>query len=198
MLKRAFDVVASSLGLMVLAIPMAVIAILIKIDSPGPVFFRQERVGRGGRPFRIYKFRTMRDHAGGGSLTVGADTRVTRSGAFLRRYKLDEFPQLLNVIVGDMSLVGPRPEVPEYAFVYPEQERVWSVRPGITDPASVELRAESDLLARVDDPDRYYREVLLPRKTSAYLDYIERSSLRYDVVVILSTLWRVFRRPEGD
>lgn len=197
MAKRLFDIAASSLGLMVLAIPFGLVAILIKLDSAGPVLYRQTRVGRGGSTFEILKFRSMYVDNVGMSITVGRDPRITRIGGFLRRYKIDELPQLLNVVVGDMSLVGPRPEVPEYAHVYPEQERVWSVRPGITDPTSISLRNEAEVLAQVDDPDRYYREVLLRRKTEAYLAYIERASLRYDVSVILHTLWKLVTRPEG-
>ncbi len=195
-MKRLLDVAASAAGLLVLALPFVVVAAIVKLDSPGPAFFRQVRIGRGGRPFRIWKFRTMSVTAPseGGSITVGEDRRVTPVGRSLRRYKIDELPQLINVLAGEMSLVGPRPEVPEYAFLLPGQERVWSVRPGITDPTSLELRDESDLLAAQDDPESYYREVLLPRKTEAYLRYIDERSLVYDVRVILSTLWRVFVR----
>lgn len=195
-MKRLLDVAASALGLFVLAFPFLVIAAAVRLDSPGPAFFRQERIGKGGRPFRIWKFRTMGVSAPqeGGSLTVGEDSRVTRVGRFLRRYKIDELPQLVNVLLGEMSLVGPRPEVPEYAFLLPGQERVWSVRPGITDPTSLELRDESDLLAAQRDPESYYLQVLLPRKTEAYLRYIDERSLVYDVRIILSTLWRLLFR----
>lgn len=199
MLKRAFDIAASAVGLLVLGIPLLVVALLVRLDSPGPALFRQVRVGRGGKPFRVLKFRTMRVDASSGPLvTVQGDPRVTRRGATLRRYKIDELPQLVNVLVGDMSLVGPRPEVPEYATVYPEQARVWSVRPGITDPLTLELRNESDLLKGIDDPDRYYREVLLPRKVEGYLRYIDERSFLYDVRVILETVAKVLSGPEGS
>ena len=196
-MKRLFDIIASGIGLLFLALPLTVIALAVSLDSPGPVFYRQVRVGRGGTTFRIFKFRTMRTASAGPSITVGEDPRITRVGRFLRAYKLDELPQLINVLVGQMSLVGPRPEVPEYAHVYPEQERVWSVRPGITDPTSIEFRNEAELLAGVDDPESYYRDVLLKQKTTAYLAYIERASLRYDIAVILETLLRIVRRSEG-
>lgn len=196
-MKRLFDILASGIGLLVLALPLSLIALAVRLDSAGPVFYRQVRVGRGGTTFRIFKFRTMRAASAGPSITVGEDPRITRVGRFLRAYKLDELPQLINVLLGQMSLVGPRPEVPEYAHVYPEQERVWSVRPGITDPTSIELRNEAELLAGVDDPESYYRDVLLKQKTTAYLAYIERASLRYDIEVILETLLRIVRRSEG-
>lgn len=197
--KRLFDLIASAGGLLLLAVPMAIVAIVIKVDSPGPVFFRQRRVGRGGRTFRIYKFRTMSIQPNAGSLlTVGEDPRITRIGRRLRKWKIDEFPQLINVVLGDMSLVGPRPEVPEYAFLYPEQERVWSVRPGITDPTSLRLRDESGLLAGVADPEAYYRDVLLPKKIEAYLEYIDHMSLRYDVGVVFDTLRTLYGASRGD
>lgn len=197
--KRLFDLIASAVGLLLLAVPMAIVAIVIKVDSPGPVFFRQRRVGRGGRTFRIYKFRTMSIQPNAGSLlTVGEDPRITRIGRRLRKWKIDEFPQLINVVLGDMSLVGPRPEVPEYAFLYPEQERVWSVRPGITDPTSLRLLDESGLLAGVADPEAYYRDVLLPKKIEAYLEYIDHMSLRYDVGVVFDTLRTLYGASRGD
>lgn len=197
--KRLFDLIASAVGLLLLAVPMAIVAIVIKVDSPGPVFFRQRRVGRGGRTFRIYKFRTMSIQPNAGSLlTVGEDPRITRFGRRLRKWKIDEFPQLINVVLGDMSLVGPRPEVPEYAFLYPEQERVWSVRPGITDPTSLRLLDESGLLAGVADPEAYYRDVLLPKKIEAYLEYIDHMSLRYDVGVVFDTLRTLYGASRGD
>ena len=148
-------------------LPGLVVAALIRWDSPGPVFFRQERVGRFGRPFRIHKFRTMRVNAEqAGQLTVGADVRITRIGAFLRAHRLDELPQLIDVFLGDMSLVGPRPEVPRYVAHYPAALRdvVLSVRPGITDPASLRFRNESEQLAAAADPEREYIEVILPAK----------------------------------
>ena len=147
-LKRLFDIAASAIGLLLLAPVLLGIAIWIKRDSPGPVFFRQERIGRHGQPFRIYKFRSMRQDNAGLQITVGEDARITRSGRFIRAYKLDELPQLINVLRGDMIVVGPRPEVPRYVALYPAEVRaeVLSVRPGITDLASVQYRSESTLL----------------------------------------------------
>ncbi len=190
-MKRAFDVLASALGLALLWLPGLVVAALIRWDSPGPVFFRQERVGRFGRPFRIHKFRTMRVNAEqAGQLTVGADARITRIGAFLRAHRLDELPQLIDVFLGDMSLVGPRPEVPRYVAHYPAalREVVLSVRPGITDPASLRFRNESEQLAAAADPEREYIEVILPAKLACAADYAQHASFVTDVGVLLRTL----------
>lgn len=187
------------MGLLVLAPVFAAVAMAITVTSPGPVFFRQVRVGRAGEPFRIYKFRTMRldAEAVGGQLTVSGDPRVTRVGVYLRASKIDELPQLINVLLGDMSLVGPRPEVPRYVALYtPEQRRVLRVRPGITDPASILYRDEAAVLARADDPERAYIDEVLPHKLEINLAYLERRSLASDVGVILSTVWRLVRR--GD
>src|SRR3990167_7822309 len=152
MAKRVFDLVVAGLGLLLIAPLFLLIALALKLDSPGPVFFRQERVGRGGRPFRIQKFRPKRDGAAGAQITVAADASITRVGALLRRSKLDELAQLIDVIEGTMSLVGPRPEVPRYVAMYPPalRDKVLSVRPGITDIASIEYRQESTVLARAD------------------------------------------------
>jgi len=190
-MKRAFDVLASALGLALLWLPGLVVAALIRWDSPGPVFFRQERVGRLGRPFRIHKFRTMRvDAEQAGQLTVGADARITRIGAFLRAHRLDELPQLIDVFRGEMSLVGPRPEVPRYVAHYPAALRdvVLSVRPGITDPASLRFRNESEQLAAAADPEREYIEVILPAKLACAADYAQHASFVTDVGVLLRTL----------
>lgn len=190
-MKRAFDVLASALGLALLWLPGLVVAALIRWDSPGPVFFRQERVGRFGRPFRIHKFRTMRvDAEQAGQLTVGADARITRIGAFLRAHRLDELPQLIDVFRGEMSLVGPRPEVPRYVAHYPAalREVVLSVRPGITDPASLRFRNESEQLAAAADPEREYIEVILPAKLACAADYAQHASFVTDVGVLLRTL----------
>ena len=201
--KRAFDLAIAALGLVLLSPLLAAIALAVTLDSPGPVFFRQERVGRGGVPFRIHKFRTMRhDAAGAGpQLTVGADARITRVGAFLRRAKLDELAQLLDVLAGSMSLVGPRPEVPRYVALYPAELRdvVLSVRPGLTDLASIEFRDEAALLARAADPEREYVEVVMPRKLALAARYVRTRSLGLDVTI----LWRTLRlllagRPVGD
>jgi lipopolysaccharide/colanic/teichoic acid biosynthesis glycosyltransferase len=202
MASRAFDLLAASLGLVVLSPLFLVVAIMIKLGSPGPVFFRQERVGRGGVPFRMHKFRSMRPDAEkhGGLLTVGADPRITRVGAFLRATKLDELPQLIDVVKGDMALVGPRPEVPRYVAHYtPEQRRVLDVRPGITDPASIRYRDESEVLAKAADPERTYVEEVMPHKLAINLEYQARRTLASDIGVIFATLARIVRRePEGD
>ncbi|HEU4950851.1 MAG TPA: sugar transferase [Holophagaceae bacterium] len=188
---RIFDGLAALLGLLILLPFFAIIALLVKLQDRGPVFYRQERVGRGGRPFRIWKFRTMvvdADRAGK-PLTVGADPRVTRIGAFLRRWKLDELPQLLNVVAGEMGLVGPRPEVPKYVAHYTEEQRaVLALRPGVTDLASIAYRNESELLAGLEDPEAHYLQVILPDKIRINLDYSARASLGRNLKVILATL----------
>lgn len=189
-MKRLFDIIASGLGLIVLSPLFAVLAVWIKADSPGPVFYRQTRVGRGNRDFRLYKFRSMRpDSDKLGLITVGAhDPRVTRSGYYIRKYKLDEFPQLINVFVGDMSLVGPRPEVRKYVDMYtPEQMRVLSVRPGITSLASIRYRNENDILAAAPDPDRCYIEQVMPDKLAIDLEYVDRATFWNDIKLIFST-----------
>ena len=196
MAKRLFDLICASAGVLVLSPMLLVIALWIRLDSRGPVFFRQQRVGRFGVPFRIHKFRTMQDDATAGApalgpqLTVGADPRITRAGRFLRRTKLDELPQLLDVLAGTMSLVGPRPEVPRYVAMYPAalREKVLSVRPGITDLASIAFRDEGALLAAAVDPEREYTEVVLPTKLRLAADYVDRASLAYDMLLIALTL----------
>jgi lipopolysaccharide/colanic/teichoic acid biosynthesis glycosyltransferase len=197
LLKRIFDVVASMLALVLLAPVLLAIGVAIRLDSPGPVLFRQERVGRHGVPFRIHKFRTMVADAAqrGLPLTVGADPRITRVGTFLRRSRLDELPQLIDVLRGAMSLVGPRPEVPRYLPHYPQplRERVLSVRPGITDPSSLEFLDEATLLAAAADPEREYIDRILPRKLQAAADYAERASLWTDLGVIARTLRALVR-----
>ena len=196
--KRLFDLAGSALALLLLAPLFALIALRIKLDSPGPVFFRQQRVGRGGRPFRIHKFRTMVADAPqrGPALTVGADPRITRTGAWLRRTRLDELPQLIDVLQGRMSLVGPRPEVPRYVQHYPPglRERALAVRPGITDPSSLAHLDEGALLAAAADPEREYIEAILPRKLQAAADYAERASLWTDLQVIARTLKLLVQR----
>ncbi len=194
MATRAFDLVAASLGLLVLAPLFVVIALLIRLGSPGPALFRQERVGLHGRPFRIYKFRTMHQDAEavGGQLTVGGDRRITPVGAFLRRFKIDELPQLINVVRGEMALVGPRPEVPRYVAHYDARQRaVLAVRPGITDPASIEFSAENELLQASGDPEATYLHEVMPTKLAMNLSYLERRTLRSDIGVILATLRRI-------
>ncbi|MEX8492413.1 sugar transferase [Sphaerotilus sp.] len=198
MAKRLLDLLLSGLGLAVLALPLALVALAIKLDSPGPVFYRQVRVGRFGRAFRIHKFRTMAHNPAdrGPQLTVGADARITRVGAVLRRTKLDELAQLFDVFEGTMSLVGPRPEVPRYVALYPAdlREKVLSVRPGITDFASIEYRDESTLLAQSSDPERTYREVILPAKLALQARYVDRSGLGTDLVLIGRTVWAIIAR----
>lgn len=192
MAKRVFDLLGASLALLLLSPLMLAIALAIKLDSRGPVFFRQQRVGRHGVPFFIHKFRSMVADAPqrGPALTVGDDPRITRIGRWLRRTRLDELPQLLDVLAGTMSLVGPRPELPQYVAQYPSllRERVLSVRPGITDPSSLLHLDEAEQLARAADPEREYIEVILPRKLQCAADYAARASLRSDLGVLLRTL----------
>ena len=190
MLKRAFDIAASSIGLLALSPVFAAVALWIKCDSRGPVFYRQTRVGRGNRDFRLFKFRSMRpDSDRLGLITVGGrDPRVTRSGYYIRKYKLDELPQLINVFLGDMSLVGPRPEVRKYVDMYtPEQMRVLDVRPGITSLASIRYRNENDILAASEDPDRTYIERVMPDKIAIDLEYVPKANLWTDIRLIFST-----------
>ena len=193
-MKRFFDIVASGLGLIMLSPLFLIVAIWIKLDSPGPVFFRQVRVGRYNKDFRIFKFRTMRVGSDKGSqITIGGrDPRVTRAGYWLRKFKIDELPQLINVFIGDMSLVGPRPEVRRYVDLYtPEQMHVLDVRPGITDAASIKFRNESEFLKQVDDPEKHYIEVIMPMKLDLYLQYVNCHSFKGDIRLILETLWTV-------
>ena len=192
LLKRLFDFFFSLLGVIMLLPLFLFISLWIKIDSSGPVFFRQERVGRFGKSFRIFKFRTMclDAEAKGRQITVGEDPRITRSGRFLRHYKLDELPQLLNVVSGEMSLVGPRPEVPRYVALYPAavREQVLSVPPGITDYASIEYKDENAILGRAADPDRAYIEEVMPVKLGYYQRYVAERSLWVDFMLIMKTL----------
>ena len=196
-MKRLFDIVASSLGLIALSPLFLVLALWIKADSRGPVFYRQTRVGKDNRDFRLYKFRSMRPDADKGSLITigGRDPRVTRSGYYIRKYKLDEFPQLINVLKGDMSLVGPRPEVRKYVDMYtPQQMKVLSVRPGITSPASIRYRNENEILAAADDPDRCYIEQVMPDKLRIDLEYVGNASLANDIRLILSTFKEIIAK----
>ena len=195
MAKRLFDIISSSIGLLCLAPVFVVMAIWIKLDSRGPVFYRQTRVGRYGRDFRIFKFRSMRVGSDKGrQITVGErDPRITRSGYFIRRYKIDELPQLINVFLGDMSIVGPRPEVRKYVDLYSEEQRkVFQVRPGITDLASIKYRNENELLSQVDDPDTYYIDVIMPDKLAINLEYIRHQSFMGDIKIIFNTLFKIF------
>jgi lipopolysaccharide/colanic/teichoic acid biosynthesis glycosyltransferase len=192
MAKRLFDILCAGVGLLLLSPLLLAVAVWVKLDSPGPVMFRQERVGRFGRSFRIHKFRTMRVDAPtlGPQITIGDDARITRSGRWLRASKVDELPQLWDVLRGAMSLVGPRPEVPRYVAMYPAELRalVLSVRPGITDPASLSFRNESELLAQAEDPEREYVEVVMPMKLRLAADYVRNASLGGDIRLILATL----------
>lgn len=195
-MKRPFDIVASLLGIVLLSPLMLFIAIWVKAGSAGPVFFRQVRVGKNGKHFRIWKFRTMASDAEqSGQITTGTDDpRVTRAGYFLRKYKLDEIPQLINVLSGQMSIVGPRPEVPAYVRLYnQEQQQVLSVRPGITDYASLEYANESRVLEQYPDPEIAYREVVMPAKLQLNLKYIREQGFFTDIKIILQTLMKIFR-----
>ena len=186
--KRAFDILCSFLGLAVLSPVLLVVSVLVADTSPGGVLFRQERIGKDGRPFRIFKFRSMRKDNAGLKITTGNDSRITPVGRFLRKSKIDELPQLINVLVGDMSFVGPRPEVADYVNLYtPYQRQVLLVRPGITGLASIRFRNENDLLTASDDPNRTYVEQIMPRKIDLDLEYIPHASVFYDIKLIFQT-----------
>lgn len=190
MMKRFFDIVASGCGLLVLLPLFLVIAIWIKLDSKGPVFYRQVRVGRHNKDFQIIKFRSMRVGADKGSLVTigGRDPRITRSGYFIRKYKLDELPQLINVFIGQMSIVGPRPEVRHYVDYWTkEQLHVLDVRPGITDPASIKFRNENELMEKADNPENYYINVIMQEKIRLYLEYVGKVGFWYDIKLIFKT-----------
>jgi lipopolysaccharide/colanic/teichoic acid biosynthesis glycosyltransferase len=194
-LKRLFDLIAAGFGVILLSPVLIAVAIAVKLDSRGPVFFRQERVGRGFRPFRIFKFRTMVVDAPerGGQITSGhEDPRITRVGRFLRRWKIDEFPQLFNVLHGEMSLVGPRPEVPRFVDMFrAEYTEVLQVRPGITDLASIKFRDEASLLSGSDNPERTYVEQILPEKLALAREYVARSSLVFDLRILFRTALQI-------
>ena len=197
MSKQAFDIVVAFVGLLFLSPLLLLVALLIKIDSQGPVFFRQERIGRGFQPFRIYKFRTMVQDASrkGGSITFGVDPRITRVGWVLRKTKIDELPQLINVLRGEMSFVGPRPEVREYVELFRQDYgEILKVLPGITDLASVKYRHEAEILGRSEHPEQEYVRRVLPEKIRLAKDYVRRSSFLFDIMVIFKTLLMLFRR----
>lgn len=196
MAKRAFDLVLAMIALVLLAPLLLVLMAWVRLDSPGPAIFRQQRVGRHGRPFLIHKLRTMVDGAGGAPITVGADARITRAGRFLRRSRLDELPQLVDVLKGDMSLVGPRPDVARYldAIDPALRARVLAVRPGITDPVALLHLDESTRLAQAADPEQYYVKQVLPAKLRAAADYAERATLASDLGVLLATLRALARQ----
>lgn len=191
MMKRAFDIFASLSGLLVLAVPLCIAALAVKMTSPGKAIFCQERIGRNGKPFTIYKLRTMRIRPvyDNGGFEPGDRSRVTPVGKFLRATKLDEFPQLWNVLKGDMSLVGPRPEVEKWVIAYPDRwQKILKVRPGITDPASITFRNEEALLAGADDPERIYFQDVLPKKLDMYERYLENQSFWGDICLIFKTI----------
>lgn len=189
-MKRLFDIFFSSIGIIFLLPFFIIISILILLDSKGGIIYKQERVGKGDVIFKVLKFRTMRpDSFSKGALTVGSrDPRITNVGYYLRKYKLDELPQLFNVLFGEMSFVGPRPEVKKYTDLYtPEQKKVLSVRPGITDYASIKFRNENDLLASSDDPEKLYIEEIMPEKLKLNLEYINDNHILKDIKIILDT-----------
>lgn len=195
-MKRAFDIIFSFFGLLALFPFFLFIGIWILIDSPGGIFYRQTRVGRNNRDFRLWKFRSMRpDSDKKGLLTVGGrDPRITSSGYFIRKYKIDELPQLINVLTGDMSFVGPRPEVRKYVDLYnEEQKRVLLVRPGITDIASLEYFEENELLGKSSDPERTYIDEIMPAKLKLNLQYIDKANLGTDLSMIFKTIARIFK-----
>lgn len=196
-MKRLFDI-AVSLVVLVIGFPLAlIVTVIIVADSPGGVFYVQNRVGRGNTDFRLLKFRTMRTDADkSGLLTVGGrDPRITRVGRFLRKYKIDEFPQFLNILAGDMSVVGPRPEVRKYVDMYsPEQMKVLSVRPGLTDYASIKYVDENEILAKSDDPEQTYINVIMPDKLRLNIEYIEKMSMKEDLRIMFMTISAVFRK----
>jgi lipopolysaccharide/colanic/teichoic acid biosynthesis glycosyltransferase len=192
MLKRGFDIAFSGAVLLLLAPLLLAVALWVKLDSPGPVFFRQRRVGLRGQEFLIFKFRTMRINAEavGFQITIGSDARITRAGIFLRRYKIDEFAQFINVLIGDMSVVGPRPEVPRYVACYPADVRdiVLSVRPGITDYASIEFKDENMILDCVSNPHLAYVNAVLPVKLQYQREYVRDRSFWGDIAIIFATI----------
>ncbi|ONK21044.1 glycosyl transferase [Bacillus sp. VT-16-64] len=190
------DVILSLTGLVIISPLLFIISICIKLDSRGPVFFKQTRVGRHEEPFQIFKFRTMIVDAEkkGKQITVGKDSRITKTGQFLRKYKLDELPQLINVLIGDMSLVGPRPEVPKYTAYYTnEQKRIFEIRPGITDYASIKYRNENEVLAKSEDPEKTYIEEVMRDKLSLNLKYLDQQSVINDVKIIFMTIIAILK-----
>jgi lipopolysaccharide/colanic/teichoic acid biosynthesis glycosyltransferase len=197
MIKRLFDLFFSVVGLVFLSLVFAIIAVIIKLDSTGPVLFRQVRVGRHGKTFRIFKFRTMVHNADkiGPQVSCGDDPRITNIGSFLRKYKIDELPQLLNVIIGDMSLVGPRPEVPRYVELFKDEyDLILTVRPGMTDYASLEFKDENELLKISNNPEQKYVDEILPVKIEYYKSYLREHSLITDINLIIRTLIGIVRR----
>ncbi|WP_434526238.1 sugar transferase [Photorhabdus asymbiotica] len=196
-IKRIFDLISSSIGLIILSPILIVIAIWIKTDSKGPIFFRQKRVGQYNQDFYIHKFRSMTTGSEKkGQLTIGHDLRITNSGKFIRKYKIDELAQLIDVIQGKMSLVGPRPEVPQFMDKYPDNVRnkILSVKPGITDLASIEMIDENRILSQYKDPHQAYIDIIMPIKSKYYLEYIDKKSFLYDLKIIFKTIYKVVFR----
>jgi lipopolysaccharide/colanic/teichoic acid biosynthesis glycosyltransferase len=192
-LKRGFDIIAAFFGLIIFSPVFLVIAVLIKIKMPGRVFFRQERVGRFGKTFRVIKFRTMTENNSGSVITVRGDNRITPFGAWLRKYKLDELPELWNVLKGDMSFVGPRPDVPGYADKLAGSDReILKLRPGITGPATLKYSNEEEILAKVEDPVKYNDEVIFPDKVRINLEYLHNHSLVGDIGIVFKTIFRKY------
>ena len=195
-IKRAFDIIASFCGLIILSPMLLIVSLAIKIDSKGPVFFKQKRVGKNNKIFEIYKFRTMVTDAEklGKQITVGNDSRITRVGTFIRKCKLDEFPQLINVLKGEMSLVGPRPEVPRYVDLYDEyQSQILLVQPGITDYASIEYRNENEILGKSENPEKTYIEEIMPTKIELNMKYIRNISLFEDIKLVIATISAIIK-----
>lgn len=191
---RVFDFVFALTGIIILFPVYLVIAALIKIHSSGPVIYFQDRVGRNGRLFSLYKFRTMVKNADkvGTSVTTGEDPRITKIGKILRKTKLDELPQLFNVLLGDMSFVGPRPDVPEIVERYtPEMRRILEVRPGITSNATLHLRNEEDLLSMAKDPDKAYSEIFVPAKVRLAMEHVRKKSILFDAIILVKTVWAI-------
>ncbi|WP_236637479.1 sugar transferase [Photorhabdus australis] len=196
-IKRIFDLISSSIGLIILSPILIAIAIWIKIDSKGPIFFRQKRVGQYNQNFYIHKFRSMTTESEQkGQLTIGHDLRITKSGKFIRKYKLDELAQLIDVIQGRMSLVGPRPEVPQFMHKYPDdiRNKILSVKPGITDLASIEMIDENQILSQYKDPHQAYIDIIMPIKAKYYLEYLDNQSFFYDLKIIFKTIYKVVFR----
>jgi lipopolysaccharide/colanic/teichoic acid biosynthesis glycosyltransferase len=194
MIKRIFDFVTSFFGLILLSLLFLFIALWIKLDSKGPVFFRQQRVGLKGEVFKIHKFRTMKESSEDqGRLTIGDDDRITQSGQFLRKFKFDELPQLIDVFIGKMSLVGPRPEVQEFLDIYPVdvKNKILSIKPGITDMASIEMANENDILGKYKNPKKAYIDIILPIKQKHYLNYVDNHNMWLDIKIIFLTLKRI-------
>ncbi|EQB98225.1 sugar transferase [Photorhabdus temperata] len=196
-IKIIFDFIASLIGLIIISPILIAVAIWIKMDSKGPIFFRQKRIGQYNKNFYIHKFRSMTTGSEQkGQLTVGNDRRITNSGKFIRKYKIDELAQLIDVIQGKMSLVGPRPEVPQFMDKYPDdiRDKILSVKPGITDLASIEMIDENDILDKYADPHQAYIDIVMPIKAKHYLEYIDNKSFFYDLKIIFKTIYKVVSR----